>query len=92
MSKENKQKLTNQDLRELVAMQEHPGYQVFIQHIDQLLDEANRLTVIPQKVPDAEIVFSVRLAQARISIYNGLIGFMKEAKIRLNNRKEENDG
>jgi len=89
-----KVKLSNQEIRELQVLQEHPGWSVFLKHINGLIEESNRLSQIPNAVgtPDTEVLFAVRVAQARVSVYNGLIGFMNEVKIKAKNTQEENDG
>lgn len=92
MTLEKRPKLTDQEMRNLVSVQEHPGWRAFEKHLKEKIDDANKLSVIPNKGEDAEILFMVRLAQARVSIYNGLIGFMNEVKIKAKLKQEENNG
>ena len=92
MSRKNRNKLSDQEIRDLVALQEHPGWTTFEAHINKLKHEANKLSILPASGEDAEIVFLVKFAQARVSIYNGLIGFMKETKLKAKIKEENNNG
>ena len=91
-TRKKEDKMSSRDLTAIVEMMEHPGFNVLDRHLEILLDRANRLTLISAKGTDVEIAFNVKVAQAQISIYNGLRGFFNEARIKLKNSKEDNDG
>ena len=81
-------KWTDKQLQDLVSLQTHPGWSTFVEHLENQIEDANKLTTIPQGGNDETIIVAVKIAQARMSIYNGLLGFMKEAKAKIKLRKQ----
>ena len=80
-------KFTEQDFKLLADLQEHPGWDVFKGHLERKIKTSDTVSNIDAKsLSDVEVSQKVKLAQSKMSVYSGLIGFMKDIKFK-NNRE-----